>query len=57
MRYFVCTKEMTVISEKELRESFIKFPEEIRWEYCNSAEEYICQGIQSKNLIEIRRKI
>lgn len=54
MRFFIYTKDMTVVSEKELHEGFVRFPEEIRWDYCNSTEEYICQGIQSKNLVEIK---
>ncbi len=51
---YIYTRDWTVTNTEELTEDFIRFPEEIRWDFCNASVEYIHKGIESGNLIEIK---
>lgn len=52
-RYFI-DKTFDVWTYTDIKKNFIKMPEEIRWDFCNSAEEYIARMIQAGELKEIQ---
>jgi len=53
--YYIYKNDSSIVTKGELKKGFIRFPEEIRWDYCNSSEEYIYQGIECGALIEIKK--
>lgn len=55
MAKYVVTKENTVASEDELRNGFNNFPWEIKSDFCDAFDEYIYQGVESGNLIEVKK--
>ena len=52
-RYFI-DKNFSVWTYTDIKKNFIKMPEEIRWDFCNSAEEYIARMIAANELKEIK---
>lgn len=55
MKNYVVKKENTIVSEEELRNGFNKMPWEIKLDFFDTFDEYIYQGCESGNLIEIKK--
>ena len=52
-RYFI-DKTFDVWTYTEIKKNFTKLSDEIRWDFCNSTEEYIARMIQAGELKEIQ---